>query len=114
MPRRRSGRRQSSVATPEARIVVFGATGYTGRLTAEALVRRGQRPVLAARNPARLADLASALGGGLETRVADVAEPETVNALVERGDVMVATVGPFVKWGEAAAEAAVRAGMARS
>jgi len=110
VPRRRSGRRQSSVATPEARIVVFGATGYTGRLTAEALVRRGQRPVLAARNPARLADLASALGGGLETRVADVAEPETVNALVEKGDVMVATVGPFVKWGEAAAEAAVRAG----
>ena len=25
------------------RIVVFGATGYTGRLTAEALVRRGVR-----------------------------------------------------------------------
>ena len=32
-----------------ARIVLFGATGYTGRLTAEAMVERGLRPVLAAR-----------------------------------------------------------------
>ena len=29
------------------RIVLFGATGYTGRLTAEALLQRGVRPVLA-------------------------------------------------------------------
>ncbi len=42
--------------------------------------------------------------------MADVARPETVHALVKQGDVMVATVGPFVKWGEPAAEAAVRAG----
>jgi short subunit dehydrogenase-like uncharacterized protein len=27
------------------RIVLFGATGYTGRLTAAELVRRGRRPV---------------------------------------------------------------------
>jgi len=92
------------------RIVVFGATGYTGRLTAEALVRRGQKPVLAARNATRLAQLAAELGGHLETRVADVSRPETVHALVEKGDVMVATVGPFVKWGDPAAEAAVRSG----
>lgn len=92
------------------RIVVFGATGYTGRLTAEALVRRGQRPVLAARNATRLAELAGELGGDLETRVADVSRPETVHALVEKDDVMVATVGPFLKWGDPAAEAAVRVG----
>lgn len=91
-------------------IVVFGATGYTGRLTAEALVRRGQKPVLAARNPTRLNELVADLGGGLETRVADVSRPDTVHALVEKGDVMVATVGPFMKWGDSAAEAAVQAG----
>ena len=34
-----------------ARIVLFGATGYTGRLAAEAMVERGLRPVLAARSP---------------------------------------------------------------
>ena len=33
-----------------ARIVVFGATGYTGRLTAERLVAQGERPLLAGRS----------------------------------------------------------------
>ena len=89
------------------RIVVFGATGYTGRLTAEALVERGQRPVLAGRDGPRLEALASELGGGLDTAVADVSRPESVTALVEQGDALVATVGPFVKWGDAAAEAAI-------
>jgi short subunit dehydrogenase-like uncharacterized protein len=92
------------------RIVVFGATGYTGRLVAEALVARGQRPVLAARSQAKLDALADDLGGGLETATADVAEPSSVRALVERGDVLVSTVGPFVRWGAAAADAAVDAG----
>jgi short subunit dehydrogenase-like uncharacterized protein len=90
-------------------IVLFGATGYTGRLTAEALVRRGSRPVLAARNPASLEKLASDLGG-LERAVADVARPETVRELVDRGDVLLTTVGPFKQWGAAAADAAVKQG----
>lgn len=92
------------------RIVVFGATGYTGRLAAEALVRRGVRPVLAARNATRLAELARDLGGDLDVAVADVSRPETVTALVGKGDVIVATVGPFVKWGGPAAEAAIASG----
>jgi short subunit dehydrogenase-like uncharacterized protein len=92
-----------------ARIVVFGATGYTGRLTAEALVARGEHPVLAARSPGKLEALARELGG-LDTAVADVAQPESVRALVQRGDVLVATVGPFMRYGRAAVEAAVTAG----
>ena len=92
-----------------ARIVVFGATGYTGRKTAEALVARGERPVLAGRNPERLASLAADLGG-LETAVADVAQPQTVNEIVARGDVLVATVGPFVRFGRPAVEAAIDRG----
>jgi short subunit dehydrogenase-like uncharacterized protein len=91
------------------RIVVFGATGYTGELTARALVDRGARPVLAARSADRLDRLAAELGG-LETRVADVATVATVDALVEPGDVLVSTVGPFVRMGEPAVSAAVRAG----
>jgi len=89
------------------RIVVFGATGYTGRLTSEALVARGQRPVLAGRDAARLDKLAAELGGDLETAVADVSRPVSVDGLVGEGDVLVATVGPFVKWGDAAARAAI-------
>jgi short subunit dehydrogenase-like uncharacterized protein len=92
-----------------SRIVVFGATGYTGRLTAERLVQDGARPVLAGRSPDRLIELAASLGG-LETRVADVAQPGSVAALVERGDVLLSTVGPFKRWGEPALRAAVGAG----
>src|SRR3954464_6643916 len=92
------------------RIVLFGATGYTGRLTAEAFARRGTKPVLAARNAQALEALSSELGGGFETAVADVGRPETVRALVERGDVLLSTVGPFVRYGEPALRAAVDAG----
>jgi short subunit dehydrogenase-like uncharacterized protein len=92
------------------RIVLFGATGYTGRLTAEAMVERGMRPLLAARSADKLEALAGQLGGGLETATADVSDPQSVRALVERGDVLVTTVGPFMRWGTPAAAAATTAG----
>jgi short subunit dehydrogenase-like uncharacterized protein len=91
------------------RIVVFGATGYTGRLVSEALIGRGAEPVLAGRSRDRLVDLASELGG-LEIALADVSEPASVAALVEAGDVLVTTVGPFVRWGDVAARAAIERG----
>jgi short subunit dehydrogenase-like uncharacterized protein len=93
-----------------ARIVLFGATGYTGRLTAEAMVERGLKPVLAARSQDKLDALSEELGGGFETATADVADPPSVRALVEKGDVLVTTVGPFVRWGAPAAAAATTAG----
>jgi short subunit dehydrogenase-like uncharacterized protein len=107
------------------RIVLFGATGYTGELTAQAMVERGLRPVLAARSQEKLDALADRLGGRslavaasdgtglrepLETVLADVTDPSSVRALVEKGDVLVTTVGPFVRWGAPAAAAATRAG----
>ena len=109
------------------RIVLFGATGYTGRLTAEAMVERGLRPVLAARSRSKLEEMAEELGGRalaaaaaepapgglrgpLEIAVADVSDPPSVRALLEERDVLVTTVGPFVRWGTAAAAAATTAG----
>jgi short subunit dehydrogenase-like uncharacterized protein len=91
------------------RIVVFGATGYTGRLTAEALVRRGYSPVLAGRDNSRLAGLASELGG-LDVDLADTSKPQTVRDLVEPGAVLVTTVGPFLRLGSAAVTAAIDGG----
>src|SRR3954447_22009083 len=88
------------------RIVLFGATGYTGRLAAEAMVERGLQPVLAARTQSKLDELAAELGGDLDTRTADVSDPASVAALVDLGDVLVTTVGPFAKWGHPAAAAA--------
>jgi len=91
------------------RIVLFGATGYTGARTAEALVARGARPVLAGRDPARLARLAERLGG-LETVRADVTDPGSVRGLLGHGDVLVTTVGPFLRLGQAAVDAAIAEG----
>jgi short subunit dehydrogenase-like uncharacterized protein len=92
-----------------ARIVLFGATGYTGARTAEALVARGARPVLAGRDQAKLHALAEKLGG-LETAQADVTDPGSVRDLLQTGDVLITTVGPFLTLGRAAVEAAIDAG----
>ncbi len=91
-----------------SRIVVFGATGYTGRLVAERLAANGARPVLAGRDEQRLGELAERLGG-LETVKADALRRNSVFAAVEPGDVVVSTVGPFAKWGDAAVRAAIAA-----
>ena len=92
-----------------SRIVLFGATGYTGDLTARALVARGHRPVLAGRTEAKVRALADELGG-LDHAVADVDRPQSVADLVSAGDVLVTTVGPFSRWGEPALRAVVEKG----
>jgi short subunit dehydrogenase-like uncharacterized protein len=90
------------------RIVVFGATGYTGRLVAERLAGAGERPVLAGRSEEPLRALAEQLGG-LEWAKADVMRQNSVFALVSDGDVLLSTVGPFARWGEPAVRAAISA-----
>lgn len=91
------------------KIVVFGATGYTGRLTAQALIARGAAPVLAGRNASALTAVATELGGAT-TAVADITDPATVRALLAPGDVLITTVGPFLRYGGPALRAAVEAG----
>jgi short subunit dehydrogenase-like uncharacterized protein len=91
------------------RIIVFGATGFTGRLVAERLAAEGAAPVLAGRSEASVRELAERLG--VEWRVADALRQNSVFALLESGgDVLVSTVGPFSKWGEPAIRAAIAAG----
>jgi len=97
------------------RIVLYGATGYIGRLTARAMVAGGIRPVLAGRNRDRLAALAASLSqegaAQLETAVAGAAAgPGSLRELIGAGDVLVSTAGPFVKVGRPVVEAAVDAG----
>ncbi len=95
---------------PTGRVVLFGATGYTGELTARAMAKRGMRPVLAGRRREAVEALAAELGGLESSAACDVADPASVRALVERGDVLVSTVGPFARWGDAALDAAIDAG----
>jgi short subunit dehydrogenase-like uncharacterized protein len=90
------------------RIIIFGATGFTGRQVAERLAVQGAAPVLAGRSEGPLRELAERLG--VEWRQADALRRNSVFALLEKGDVLVSTVGPFVKWGEPAVRAAIAAG----
>lgn len=99
-----------------SRVVLFGATGYTGQLTAEAMARRGMsNVVLAGRNARRLTTLAATLadahGWDCLVAQADSADPQSVRALVTSpDDVLVTTVGPFSKFGQAAIDTATSAG----
>ncbi|MBO0906936.1 saccharopine dehydrogenase family protein [Arthrobacter sunyaminii] len=91
------------------RIVLFGATGYTGGLVLSSLLQRGMRPLLAGRNVDALARLARE-HAGLEIAAADAGDPESIRRLLEQDDVLISTVGPFERFGLGVAEAAVRAG----
>jgi short subunit dehydrogenase-like uncharacterized protein len=97
------------------RIVLYGATGYTGALTARAMVAGGARPVLAGRDQSRLSALAARIsqagdGAELETVVATAEEPGPLRDLIGVGDVLVSTAGPFMKVGRPIVAAAVNAG----
>ena len=72
--------------------LVYGATGYTGRLIVRRAVARGLRPILAGRNGALLAELARPLG--LEFRVASLHAAELDDALKGCG-VVLHCAGPF-------------------
>lgn len=92
-----------------SRILVFGATGYTGDLTARRLVADGERPTLVARRREPLQALADELGG-LDVAVADASDQAALAAVVEPGDVLIATVGPFLRHGRTAVQVAAEAG----
>jgi short subunit dehydrogenase-like uncharacterized protein len=98
----------NGMTTP--RIVLFGATGFTGRLTAQALLMRGAFPLLVGRDQVKLDALVASLPVELPTAVADATRPDSVSRILSPGDVLISTVGPFVRWGEAAVTAATEAG----
>ncbi|MFJ3304221.1 saccharopine dehydrogenase family protein [Streptomyces sp. NPDC086549] len=86
-------------------IVLFGATGFVGTLTAEYLAAHapeGLRWAVAGRDEKRLAALRERLPGGEKVAIlrADVAEPETLRELAEHARVVASTVGPYVRYGE--------------
>ncbi|MGW4298151.1 saccharopine dehydrogenase family protein [Streptomyces sp. NPDC004646] len=86
-------------------IVLFGATGFVGTLTARYLAvhaPEGLRWAMAGRDEARLERLRAELPGGEGVGVlkADVHEPATLRALAEQARVVATTVGPYVTYGE--------------
>lgn len=90
-------------------LAILGATGYTGRLIAVEAMDQGVDVILAARDPGKLGMLARALGGP-RTAVVDVDDATALRALAEQADVLLTTVGPFLRWGRPAVRAALDAG----
>jgi short subunit dehydrogenase-like uncharacterized protein len=91
-------------------IAVYGATGYTGRLIAAELRRRGAETVLAGRNRAKLEILAEDLGGDLAIRDASLDDPAALRDLLDPCAAVIACAGPFRLHGEPVLAAAVESG----
>jgi short subunit dehydrogenase-like uncharacterized protein len=97
-------------------VVLFGATGFTGGLTAEYLAAHadpGTRWALAGRNRSKLEAARARLGSEhaeLPLIEADVNDHNSVRALAETTKVVITTVGPYIKYGEALVAACAAAG----
>ena len=100
----------------ELDVVLFGATGFTGGLTAAYLAHHGPdglRWGLAGRNLAKLEQVRDALGeagAGVELIVADSGDPVALADLAARTQVVLSTVGPYVGRGEPLVGACADAG----
>jgi short subunit dehydrogenase-like uncharacterized protein len=90
-------------------IAVYGATGYTGRLVAAELRRRGVDLILAGRNMAKLEIVAEDLGAGVAVREAKLDDRDALHELLEPCGAVIACAGPFREHGEPVLAAAVEA-----
>lgn len=92
-----------------SRVVLFGATGYTGRLTAHALARRSADLTIVGRSRDKLERLAAETGEP-EIRIANVGDVGALRDALEGAGVLITCVGPFAELGHTAVQAAVEAG----
>jgi short subunit dehydrogenase-like uncharacterized protein len=99
-------------------IIVYGATGFTGRLVAEYLVQhyagRADAPkwAMAGRSADKLAEVRDLIGAPADTPlvVADASDAASLDAMCARAKVIVTTVGPYQLYGNELVAACVKAG----
>ena len=100
-------------------MVLFGATGFAGELTAEYLARaapEGCRWALAGRNETKLAAVRERLAAvnpacaEMPLLHADVTDPDSLRAVAESAKVVITTVGPYLHYGEPLVAACAAAG----
>ncbi|MFJ9038472.1 saccharopine dehydrogenase family protein [Streptomyces sp. NPDC102406] len=100
-------------------VVLFGATGFVGVLTAEYLAAHapeGLRWAIAGRDPGKLERLRERLTGidpacaVLPLERADVADAASLRELATRARVVATTVGPYLEYGEGLVAACAEAG----
>ncbi|MED5492893.1 MAG: saccharopine dehydrogenase NADP-binding domain-containing protein [Pseudomonadota bacterium] len=93
-------------STPEFDIIVYGATGYTGRLVAEYLSQEyaddsGLRWAMAGRSQSKLEAVRDEINAPADTPlvVADTGDADSLRAMAERTRVVLTTVGPYQLYG---------------
>lgn len=95
-------------------LVLYGATGYTGRLVAHELASAGGDFAIAGRDRAKLDALAAEISRDHtvepEVRVADAADPAALRGAFEGASSVISAAGPFSRFGLGVVAAAVDAG----
>jgi short subunit dehydrogenase-like uncharacterized protein len=97
-------------------VVVYGATGFVGKLTAAYLARHAPadaRIALAGRTRSKLEAVKAGLGAAAAhwpLVVADATDPDSVRALAKESRVVATTVGPYVRFGRPLVDACAAAG----
>ena len=101
----------------EFEVIVWGATGYTGRLVAEHLLKTygaagDLKWAMGGRSAAKLAEVKTEIGApdSLPTIIADAADPASLDAMVRRADAVISTVGPYQLYGSPLVEGCAMAG----
>jgi short subunit dehydrogenase-like uncharacterized protein len=89
-------------------ILIYGATGFSGRLIAETLAQRGHDIVVAGRDHDRARALGEALG--VPWRAASIDDPKGLAAAFDGASLVLSCAGPFAELGEPVLRAALEAG----
>lgn len=97
-------------------IIVYGATGFTGRLVAEYLARHypDRKWAMAGRSLTKLEEVRGAIGAPATTPLvtANADDPASLKAMTARAAVVITTVGPYQLYGEPLLAACVETGTA--
>ena len=88
------------------KILIYGATGYTGKLTARTAKTQGLRPILAGRSESKVRPLAEELG--LEWRAFDLADTEKLDRALNEVAAVLHIAGPFSATSRPMADACIR------
>ena len=97
----------------EHELVLFGATGFTGALTAQYLARvapPGLRWAVAGRSREKLERLRDELGTDVPVLVADVGDADSLRRVADASKVVLTTVGPYIRYGESLVAACAETG----
>ncbi|QES55988.1 saccharopine dehydrogenase [Streptomyces venezuelae] len=101
----------AGAAGPAGPVVVYGATGHTGRFIVAELRRRGIATAVSGRDEARLEALAAQDGADVLVRPAAVDDPASLDRALAGAAAVINAAGPFAVTGGPVVEAALRAGI---